>query len=111
MSAVFVWLLSGALAGLLVGAAATWLVMRNRPVEPVGRPAPPVQPQASLGERPEVDPATDQGIRQEPDQEVGPDMGRTAEAMLAELERKFEAMRKAEAEQATKPRRKKPPRV
>lgn len=105
MSAVFVWLLSGAIAGLVVGVTATWLVMRSRSGEPVALPAPAARPDASLDEPQAGDPE----LAPEPERELGPDMGRTAEAMLAELERKFEKMRRAEAEQAAKPRRKKPP--
>lgn len=88
MSAVVGWVLLGAGAGLLVGVVATWLVMRRPPAEPLRAPAPIVEPEAAADE--------------------SQDMGRTAEAMLAELERKFEAMRRAEAEQAAKPKRKKP---
>ena len=89
MTTVFLWLLLGVAIGLVVGAAGTWLMMRRPPAEPVRMPAPVVQI--------------------EPPVEEEQDMGRTAGAMLADLERKFEAMRRAEAEQAAKPKRKSPP--
>lgn len=88
MTAVFLWLLLGMAIGLVVGAAGTWFIMRRPLPEPVRMPAPVVEI--------------------EPPVEEEKDMGRTAGEMLADLERKFGAMRRAEAEQAAKPKRKSP---
>lgn len=92
MSAVFGWLALGAVIGLVIGIAGTWLVMRQRQPMPVPIPEP-------------------LAAEVEPDVDLYADMGRTAEAMLADLERKFGAMRKAEAEKSAKPKRKRPPKA